>query len=126
MNNSLRFIRTMGKYTGMMIAVTMLLAAMCIPSTNILKPHAASSELPPEETQYPAIHCMQDGAGKADTIVHVHQSSDGGPNFGPIPPSRLNRMTSEFRRKSDDIVLHKSNCFHEICVTPVRVNHRPD
>ena len=128
MNNSLEYIRTMGKYTGMMLAGTILLAAMCIPSSNTLKPLAASSELAAEELATGEIHCLQDDIIAADAYT-THASkgrSDSGPSFGPILPAELNRMTNEFRRKSDTAISYKLNCPSEVCVTPVRVYHRSD
>ena len=118
----------MGKYTGMMIASATLLAAMCIPSSNMFKPHAASSEPATEEKASGEIHCMQDDVNDIDayTTYVSKERSDGGPNFGPILPAELNRMTNEFRRKSDAVAAYKLNCPSEICVTPVRVYHRTD
>lgn len=130
MNNSLRFLKIMGRYTGMMLAAAMLLAAMCIPSSKILKQPAASSELAPGDAHSKAIHCMQDTASDIETddssMSYTLKSSDGGPSFGPMPPSVLNRMTNEFRRKSKIMTTHETNCPNEICITPVRVYHRSD
>ena len=127
MNNSLRHIQNMGRFTGLVLAGSMLLASMCIPSST-LKPHAAASrELAPGDSPAATIHCTVDALEDiADGVVYMPSRSDG-PTLGPILPSELNRLARNFEAKSDIAESFDAvDCGDEVCVTPVRVNHRSD